>query len=86
MKKYIKMLIIGILLIVGINSCSTLSPPPDGPEVVYYLPKYGYFDKNYHYTYPHYYYYSPYYRPAPHPRPKPNTPPPRPNNGNKRHR
>ena len=80
MRKYIKMLMIGILLIVGMNSCSTLGPPPDGTSVVYY------------YDYPGHYYYRPappprYYRPIPPPpRPKPNIPPARPNNGNKRHR
>ena len=82
--KTIRNILIGLLFIVGISSCSTIGPPPDGPDVVYY-------------SYPSYYYYSPYYRPVPPPRyyrpvpppPKsrPNTPPPRPNNnGNRRHR
>lgn len=77
--KTIRNIIIGLLFIVGVSSCSTIGPPPDGPGVVYY-------------TYPSYYYYRPvppprYYKPVPPPpRPKPNTPPPRPNNGNRRHR
>lgn len=79
--KTIRNILIGLLFIVGVSSCSTLGPPPDGTSVVYY------YDSPYRY---HYNYYRPtppprYYRPVPPPRPKPNTPP-RPNNGNKRHR
>ena len=80
--KKIRNLLIGLLFLVGISSCSTLEPPPPGPGVVYYsYPTYFYG------SYYRYNYLPKYYRPTPPPpKPHPNTPPPRPNNGNRRHR
>lgn len=83
--KKIRILLFGLLLICCMSACTTLGPVHDDPIVIYrtypsyyYLSKHGHFDKNYHY-----------YRPTPPPRyyrPTPPTPPPKPNNGNRRHR
>ena len=71
-------LLIGLLLVIGASSCTTLVPSSDEYPVV-----------RYYNVYPSYYRTAPYprYRPAPTPpKPKPNTPSIRPNVGNKRHR